>query len=175
MLTAYSTVADSDESYVIIDLIEIQRRTSTADIFLQERKMLDYKKKMQTSRVTNFKEVYALSKELGAGQFGSVYSGIHRATNMPCAIKVIRKQKPRERQVYAELNRNEIEVLEQTQHPHITRVFDLVEDEKNFYIVAELVAGGELLKKILELKSFTEQQACDVIKQLLLALNCMHK
>ena len=67
MLTAYSTVADSDESYVIIDLIEIQRRTSTADIFLQERKMLDYKKKMQTSRVTNFKEVYALSKELGAG------------------------------------------------------------------------------------------------------------
>ena len=50
-----------------------------------------------------------------------------------------------------------------------------MEDDRNFYIVAELVTGGDLLKKIMDLKSFTEEQACDVIKQLLLALNFMHK
>jgi len=50
-----------------------------------------------------------------------------------------------------------------------------MEDDRNFYIVAELVTGGDLLKKIMDLQTFTEEQACDVIKQLLLALNFMHK
>jgi serine/threonine protein kinase len=49
-----------------------------------------------------------------------------------------------------------------------------MEDSRNFYIVAEVVTGGDLLKKIITLKHFTEQQACSVIKQLLLALNFMH-
>ena len=81
----------------------------------------------------------------------------------------------RKHQVYEQLNRNEFEVLEETQHPHITRIFELMEDDRNFYIVAELVTGGDLLKKIMDLQTFTEEQACDVIKQLLLALNFMHK
>ncbi len=46
------------------------------------------------------------------------------------------------------LNKDEFEVLESTHHPHITRVFELLEDEKNYYIVAELVTGGNLLQYI---------------------------
>ncbi len=49
-----------------------------------------------------------------------------------------------------------------------------MEDNRNFYIVAEVVTGGDLLKKIIQMQSFTEEQACSVIKQLLLALNFMH-
>ena len=64
---------------------------------------------------------------------------------MPCAVKIIRKQKLREHQIYEELNKNEFEVLEETQHPHITRIFDLMEDARNYYIVAELMSGGHLM------------------------------
>ena len=55
------------------------------------------------------------------------------------------------------MNRNEFEVLEETQHPHITRIFELMEDNRNFYIVAEVVTGGDLLKKIIQMQSFTEE------------------
>lgn len=33
-------------------------------------------------------------------------------------------------------------------HPHIVRVFDLVEDAANFYIVMELMKGGDLFANL---------------------------
>lgn len=78
-------------------------------------------------------------------------------------------------EIYEELNINEFEILEQTQHPHITRIFELLEDERCFYIVAELMSGGNLLEKIQQHKQFNESQAAQVIKQVLKALNYMHK
>ena len=65
-------------------------------------------------------------------------------------------------------------MLEKTIHPHITRIFELLEDARNYYIVMEVITGGNLLQKIGSLGAFTESQACTVIKQLLLALNYMH-
>ena len=65
-------------------------------------------------------------------------------------------------------------MLEETTHPNITRIFELMEDEKNYYIVMEVVTGGNLLDKIGKMKHFTEQTAAKIIFQLLLALNLMH-
>ena len=65
-------------------------------------------------------------------------------------------------------------MLTRTEHPHIVRVFELLQDDSNFYIVTELVTGGELYDHILKVRRLTERQAADVIKQLLLAVNYMH-
>ena len=75
---------------------------------------------------------------------------------MPCAIKTIKKKKLNEEEVYLELNKNELEILEVTQHPNITRVFELLEDQKNYYIIMEQITGGNLLDKIGTLSQFTE-------------------
>lgn len=69
----------------------------------------------------------------------------------------------------------ELEVLQNTDHPHIVRVMELLEDEIKFYIVSELVTGGELYDYIIKTKKLTERQAANVIKQILLALNYMHQ
>ena len=66
-------------------------------------------------------------------------------------------------------------VLEETVHPYITRVFELIEDSRNFYIVMEHVNGGNLYEKIRTMHRFSEDQAAEMIKQLLLALNYMHE
>lgn len=55
------------------------------------------------------------------------------------------------------------------------RVLELLHDEANFYVATELVTGGELYDHIIKVKRFTERQAADAIKQLLLALNYMHQ
>ena len=72
---------------------------------------------------------------------------------MPCAIKIIKKESLRgqngeEDNIMQELNKNELEVLELTQHPHITRVYELLEDSRNYYIVMEVVTGGSLLDRL---------------------------
>jgi len=47
-----------------------------------------------------------------------------------------------------DLMRNELSVLEKTDHPHITRVFEILEDDRNFYVVMEFLKGGDLMGKV---------------------------
>lgn len=61
------------------------------------------------------------------------------------------------------LMRNELEVLEKTDHPHITRVFELLEDKRNFYIVMEYLSDGNLLDKVVEMDHFSEKHAAQVV------------
>lgn len=43
------------------------------------------------------------------------------------------------------LMHDELTLLERTDHPHITRVFELMEDDLKYYIVMEYLEGGNLL------------------------------
>ena len=87
-------------------------------------------------------------KEIGSGAFGSVHFGKHKKSDVPCAIKKITKRSLKVANVYQELNTNELNVLEDTVHPHITRVFELMEDSRCYYIIMELVSGGNLFDMI---------------------------
>jgi len=40
--------------------------------------------------------------------------------------------------------KNELSLLQQTNHTHITRVFELMEDNQNYYIVMEYLKDGNL-------------------------------
>jgi calcium-dependent protein kinase len=50
-----------------------------------------------------------------------------------------------------------------------------LEDDENFYVVSEVVKGGELFKRLTKLESFSEAQAADIIHQIMLGLNYLHK
>jgi serine/threonine protein kinase len=54
------------------------------------------------------------------------------------------------------------------------RIFELLEDDDNYYIVSELLHGGELYERIVKMKHFSEKNAAYIIYQLLLALSYMH-
>jgi serine/threonine protein kinase len=58
------------------------------------------------------------------------------------------KKKVREREVYITLLQNELAILANKSHPKIIRVIDLLEDKLNYYIVSEVVEGGELFKRL---------------------------
>lgn len=70
---------------------------------------------------------------------------------------------------------SELEVLSKTDHPHMVRVFELLHDDASFYIITELVTGGELYDYIIKMKRLSEREAANLIRQLLLALNYMHE
>lgn len=68
----------------------------------------------------------------------------------------------------------ELDVLLKTDHPNIVRVVALLHDDFNFYIVTDLVSGGELFNHIIKNKVFSEANSANLVKQLLLAVNYMH-
>ena len=54
------------------------------------------------------------------------------------------------------------------------RIFELLEDKLHYYIVSELLDGGELYEKVVQLKYFREKDAAKIIYQVLLSLSYMH-
>ena len=72
-----------------------------------------------------------------------------------------------------QLMEQELNVLKIADHPNIVNLYELLEDDTNFYIVSELMRGGDLAK-FMECNAFTERQAASVIKQALQAVNYMH-
>ncbi|KAF6779224.1 hypothetical protein AHF37_01233 [Paragonimus kellicotti] len=69
---------------------------------------------------------------------------------------------------------NEIHVLQRLQHPNIVQLLDVLEDEQCYYLVMELVTGGELFDRIVQKGSYTERDASSLIRQVLLATEYMH-
>ena len=59
-------------------------------------------------------------------------------------MKVISKELVEESQVNTDLLKNELQVLEDISHPNIVRLFEILEDTNNYYIVSELMKYGEL-------------------------------
>ena len=154
--------------------LEKQRRLTHEERKAQAEHFLSFKNNRSFKQVANFREHYIVKKDIGSGAFGSVHLGEHRKSGVPCAIKIIRKSSLKVARVYGELNKNELQVLEETTHPHITRVFELMEDSRCYYIIMELISGGNLFDRIKKMRSFSEDQSMAVMKQLSLALNYMH-
>ena len=75
--------------------------------------------------------------------------------------------------------KQELAVLQTMEHPYIVHIFELLFDDQNLYFVAELMEHKDLMHVHEEIIrnnwSFTEQDVKNMIKQILLALNYMHK
>ena len=122
-----------------------QRRLTQAKRRQMADHIISHKQFSSFHTVERFADHYSIKKEIGAGAFGSVKLGCHRQSGYPCAIKIIKKSSLMVADVYQELMKNELAVLEATNHPHITRIFELLEDRRNYYVIMELMSYGNLL------------------------------
>ena len=91
------------------------------------------------------------------------------------AIKKINKESLERNPMLPDLMVSELAVLKTCSHPNIMNVTEILEDNENFYIVTELLEGGELFDRIIDQKNFSERKTAKVIKQVLLAINYMHQ
>lgn len=121
-------------------------------------------------RQDNFFDEYELKEKLGEGAYGSVYKVYQKKTNYIRAVKAIKKKN-----VYRNEFMNEIDVLKTVDHPNIIKIFDCYYDDIFYYMVEEYCNGGDLFDYIKKEKSFTERKASIIFKQLLSAINYLHK
>lgn len=104
---------------------------------------------------------------MGRGSFGLVTEAFHIKAKTPVAIKVVNKKKVSVSEIYEKLMRQELEVLEELDHPHIVRVIELLENDEDYFIVMELMPDGNLLDMLNKFArrkiSFTERDAANLI------------
>ncbi|KAJ6138952.1 hypothetical protein N7471_005438 [Penicillium samsonianum] len=117
------------------------------------------------------KALYKFGRTLGAGTYGIVREA-DGTDGQKVAVKIILKKNVRgnESMVY-----DELEMLQSLQHPHIVSFVDWFESKDKFYIVTQLATGGELFDRICEYGKFTEKDASQTIRQVLDAVNYLHK
>jgi serine/threonine protein kinase len=100
--------------------------------------------------------VYKIGKVLGFGSFGEIREVEHRESQEMYVIKMMTK-----RLMTASVLKRvqyEINIQKKMNHPNIAKITEWFENKQRFYIVQELLAGGELLTKMNKQrhKGFTE-------------------
>jgi len=116
---------------------------------------------------------YELGKTLGKGHFSKVKLGVHVRTRKQVAIKVMERKALAEEGMEEQLKR-EIAIMRKLDHPHVTRLYEVYQTNKNVFLVLELVTGGELFDKIVEKKRFPEDMARNYFQQLIMGTYYCH-
>ena len=125
-------------------------------------------------KTTNINDDYVIGDPLGIGGLGSVRIATHRPTKQDRAIKAIAKSSLNLDMTLKSQFFNEVDILRQIDHPNIVKLYEFYEDEKNYYLVMELLKGGDLFSYLIKDKNITEQSAAFFFKQLLTAVAYCH-
>ncbi|XP_028654960.1 calcium/calmodulin-dependent protein kinase type 1D-like [Erpetoichthys calabaricus] len=119
----------------------------------------------------NIRDVFEFVEELGSGAFSEVYLVKEKKTGKNFALKCVKKTAKMQ-----DTNlENEIAVLKRIKHDNIVSLEDFYESQSHFYLVMQLVSGGELFDRILDRGTYTEKDASVVIRQVLEAVNYLHQ
>ena len=110
-------------------------------------------------------------KTLGSGNFAVVKKATRKSDGLVCAVKIIDKAKVEDMQ---DIER-EIDIMGQIDHPNVIKLYEIHDEAKKMNLVMELVTGGELFDRIVELGNYTEKDAAKVMSTLCNALDYLHE
>jgi len=119
-----------------------------------------------------FDEEYELREELGTGAMSVVRAATHRRTGRRLAVKCIAKE-PLNLDDQAALLQ-EVHIMQLLDHEHIVRLHDFYDEATMFYLVLDLVEGGELFERIAQKEFYSEKEARALIVVLLETIQYCH-
>uniref|UniRef100_A0AAZ3NPP3 Protein kinase domain-containing protein n=1 Tax=Oncorhynchus tshawytscha TaxID=74940 RepID=A0AAZ3NPP3_ONCTS len=114
----------------------------------------------------------SLSRCRSLGAFSEVVLAQERSTGKMFAVKCIPKKALKGKESSIE---NEITVLRKIKHENIVALEDIYESSNHLYLIMQLVSGGELFDRIVEKGFYTEKDASTLIRQVLDAVDYLHK
>lgn len=122
----------------------------------------------------DFKKTYTIGKELGKGAFSVVKEAIDKKTKKVNAVKIIKAKSLSARETN-KLQR-EIRVCQSvSSHPNIVGMLDDFIDKEFYYLVFELITGGELFDDIVKREFYSEEDASKATRQILDAIHFCHE
>lgn len=121
---------------------------------------------------------YRLLEELGKGGMSVVYKGVREEDFLKhapeyVAIKIIERDLSFNPKIETHFNR-EVEVWKSLHHPNIVHLYEWGEEGKLFYLVLELVEGGDI-RRLFKPDGISLKEALPLMRQIFVSLDCIHK
>lgn len=136
-------------------------------------------------------EHFKLEDKMGDGAFSNVYKALEISTGSRVAIKVVRKfelnasqegdkhlnpqfkKKPRVTERANILK--EVQIMRGISHSSIVKLASFSESEDHYFLVMELMEGGELFHQVVRLTYFSENLARHVMLQVVHGIRYLHE
>ncbi|KAL1509115.1 hypothetical protein ABEB36_003907 [Hypothenemus hampei] len=115
---------------------------------------------------------YDIERTIGKGNFAVVKLARHRITKTEVAIKIIDKSQldaGNLQKVY-----REVDIMKRLDHPHIIKLYQVMETKNMIYLVSEYASQGEIFDYIARYGRMSEEQARIKFWQILLAVEYCH-
>ncbi|KAG9080526.1 hypothetical protein FRC06_006473, partial [Ceratobasidium sp. 370] len=118
-------------------------------------------------------ERYRMIEKMGDGAFSNVYKAVDLQTGQKVAVKVVRKYEMSSSQRANILK--EVSIMRGLNHQSIVKLISFSESEEHYFLVLELMGGGELFHQIVKLTYFSEPLARHVILQVAHGIRYLHE
>nr|XP_020639579.1 serine/threonine-protein kinase SIK1 isoform X1 [Pogona vitticeps] len=115
---------------------------------------------------------YDIEKTLGKGNFAVVKLARHRVTKTQVAIKIIDKTRldpSNLKKIY-----REVQIMKLLNHPHIIKLYQVMETKDMLYIVTEFAKNGEMFEHLTSHGHLSESEARKKFWQILSAVEYCH-
>eukprot|EP00960_Hanusia_phi_P077804 768743-Hanusia_phi.AAC.7 len=112
-----------------------------------------------------------LGKTIGKGSYATVKQAKDRNTGMVCAVKIIDKRSSLFKPAALE---KEINAMLKISHPNIVRLHGVYHERSKTYLILDLMTGGTVMDRIIEMDHFQERDAIVMISDVLSAVAYLH-
>ena len=116
---------------------------------------------------------YEFKKDIGEGNFGKVKLAIFKPTGEEFAIKILNKE--RIKQKMRNITFRENEIILKFNHINIVYVYQIIDEPENFFIIMEYCKLGDLFDYIVANKRLNEDEASVFFFQLINGVEYLHK
>ena len=118
-------------------------------------------------------ERYQIIRTLGEGGMANVYLALDTILEREVAVKILRGDLADDEKFVRRFQREAISASALT-HPNIVEMYDVGEDDGQYYIVMEYVEGKTLKSLIKRRGGLTVHEVVDIMLQLTSAVECAH-
>ncbi|XP_057687334.1 serine/threonine-protein kinase Chk2 [Corythoichthys intestinalis] len=120
------------------------------------------------------RDKYLLTRRIGTGVCGEVRLAFERSTCKKFAVKIINKSNFKSEGTATRNAQTEIQILQRIDHPCLIKTEDFYQTDDTFFIVLELMEGGELFNRIKSQQRLSEATAKLYFYQMLKAVQYLH-
>jgi len=131
--------------------------------------------RMRSLRARDLSEKYRVDWKtvLGEGAYGSVHPARLSATGEKVALKKMKKRYTDTSSFRTETDAL-LRIYDNGGHPNVAGLRDMYEDYSHFYLVMDLVSGGEMFEHLIQYGAYSEADAARLVQEVASALAFLH-
>ncbi|KAI9474609.1 kinase-like domain-containing protein [Coemansia mojavensis] len=120
---------------------------------------------------------FAIKRLVGTGSYGMVYKAEHLPSKTNVALKYtqIKTGNDKQSQRHNKRIEREIKLMSLLRHPNIARLYDVIQTPNQVIMVMEYISGQQLLTYIQRCGYLKEKEAASIFRQIISAIDYMHR